>query len=312
MKTMHPVSQPLDSNVWEDVPHCSLCRSGQDQHAIFTQLEDAGARLQYRICEQCGLIFQSPRMNQAALDRFYMEQYRKTVQDSEGPTEKDLRVQAGRASAMSQFMHRDVAEIHRHLDIGSSAGTLLAKIGADYGCESVGIEPGEAYRAYAAQRNLRVVPELETLEAEGESPFDLVSMSHVLEHLPDPLEYLRHLRQRWIVPNGWMLIEVPNLYGHQTFELAHLFAFSAATLREILQQAGFEIVRMHSHGQPRSRLIPLYLTVLARPHYGDSTQRRIRSGSSGVRVRRRLGMLWRRIATSIFAKWAWLPWPAQE
>jgi SAM-dependent methyltransferase len=303
--------QTRDS-MWEDVTHCPLCRSGQEMHSMFAQLEDAGERLQYRICGRCGLVFQSPRMNQAALDRFYMEQYRKTVQDSEGPTDKDLRVQAGRARALAQFVHRDTAEIRRHLDIGSSAGALLVRFRSDYGCESVGIEPGEAYRAYAAQKKLRVVPDLETLEAGGESAFDLVSMSHVLEHLPDPLAYLAHLRQRWVAPNGWLLIEVPNLYGHQTFELAHLFAFSAATLGEILRQAGFEILRVRSHGKPRSRLIPLYLTALARPRPGDSAPGRIRSGSSGVRVRRRLGMYWRRVATKFFARWAWLPWPALE
>lgn len=298
--------------VWEGVAQCALCRSGQEMHSMFAQLEDAGERLRYRICERCGLVFQSPRMNQAALDRFYMEQYRKTVQNSEGPTDKDLRVQAGRARALSQFVRRDAVEIRRHLDIGSSAGALLARFRVDYGCESVGIEPGDAYRAYAAKRNLRVYPDLETLDAEDEAAFDLVSMSHVLEHLPDPLAYLIHLRRRWIAPDGWVLIEVPNLYGHQTFELAHLYAYTGATLREVLRQAGFEVLRLSSHGKPRSRLIPLYLTALARPRSSDSAPGRIRSGSSGVRMCRRLGMLWRRIATKYFARWAWLPWPALE
>ncbi|MEJ2552033.1 MAG: class I SAM-dependent methyltransferase [Anaerolineales bacterium] len=298
--------------VWEDVVHCSLCRSGQEMHSVFAQLEDAGERLHYQICDRCGLVFQSPRMNQSALSRFYMEQYRKTVQDSEGPTDKDLRVQAGRARALSQFVHRDAAEIRRHLDIGSSAGALLARFRSDYSCESVGIEPGEAYRAYAAKRKLRMYPDLETLERQDEAAFDLVSMSHVLEHLPDPLAYLIHLRRRWIAPDGWVLIEVPNLYGHQAFELAHLYAYTAATLREVLRQAGFEVLRLRAHGRPRSRLIPLYLTALARPRSGDSAPGRIRSDSSGVRTRRRLAMLWRRMATKYFARWAWLPWPALE
>ncbi len=303
---------PDTTLLWDAVNLCALCGSTVANHIEFSELMDHGVTLTYSLCTKCGLVFQSPMMSQASLDRFYVEQYRKTVQESEGPTDKDLRVQTGRARALSQFVHRDVIEIRRLLDIGSSAGMLLERFRADFGCESVGIEPGDIYRAYAMDRNLCVFPNLETLEAQDEAAFDLVSMSHVLEHLPDPLAYLIHLRRRWVAPDGWVLIEVPNLYGHQTFELAHLYAYTAATLREFLRQAGFEVLRLRSHGRPRSRLIPLYLTALARPRSDESASGRIRSGSFGVRSRRRLGMLWRRIATKFFARWAWLPWPALE
>jgi len=301
-----------NSSRWEDVASCSLCQSGEDQHAFFAQLSDAGEPLQYRMCERCGLVFQSPRMTIAALDQFYAAQYRKTVQDSAGPTEKDLRVQAGRARALLQFVRRDVKDIGRHLDIGCSAGSLLSIFHDAFDCVQVGIEPGDAYREYASKQDLRVYNDLESLESQGEKTFDLVSMSHVLEHLPDPLAYLVRLRQRWIHPQGWLLIEVPNLYGHQSFELAHLYAYTSATLKAILDQAGYEVRRIRSHGRPRSLLIPLYLTVLARSRPDDSTPGGIRATSSGVRMRRRVGMLWRRLATRFLSRWAWLPWPHLE
>ncbi len=305
----HKVMHERDSTQWADVTACSLCQSGEDRHAFFARLSDAGESLTYRMCECCGLVFQSPRMTSAALDRFYAAQYRKTVQDSAGPTEKDLRVQAGRARALLAFIRGDVKDIQRHLDIGCSAGSLLSVFHTAYACESVGIEPGDAYRQYASKQDLRVYRDLESLQSQAERPFDLVSMSHVLEHLPNPLEYLNQLRARWITPNGWILIEVPNLYGHQSFELAHLYAYTATTLKAILDQAGFEVQQIRSHGRPRSLLIPLYLTALARVRPDVSTPKRIRSSSTGVRMRRRLGMGWRRMATRFLSRWAWLPWP---
>lgn len=304
--------QARESTRWEDVTSCSLCQSGKDRHVFFEQIQDAGEYLEYRMCVNCGLVFQSPRMTGTALQRFYAEQYRETVQDSKGPTEKDLRVQAGRARALLQFVRSEIDQVERHLDIGCSAGSLLSRFNAAYGCESIGIEPGDAYRDYARRLNLRVYANLESLESQSEKSFYLVSMSHVLEHLPNPLEYLIRLRERWITPNGWILVEVPNLYGHQSFELAHLYAYSSSTLKAILCQAGFEVRKLRSHGRPRSRLIPLYLTLLARSRSESPAVRRIHSGSSGVRMRRRLGMAWRGIASAFFSRWAWLPWPTLE
>jgi SAM-dependent methyltransferase len=297
---------------WDVVRDCALCGSIAENHINFETIIDRGITLEYSMCTDCGLIFQSPRMDQASLNRFYLDQYRKIVQDSEGPTDKDLCVQAGRSRALLQFVRGEVGTIRRHLDIGCSAGSLLLRFHATFDCESVGIEPGDAYRQYTSKHDLHVYRDLESLESQGESPFDLVSMSHVLEHLPNPLEYLNHLRERWITPEGWILIEVPNLFGHQSFELAHLYAYTSTTLKAMLNQTGFEVKRIRSHGRPRSLLIPLYLTALARVRPSGSPPRRIRSSSSTVRLRRRLGIGWRCMATRFLSRWAWLPWPEIE
>ncbi len=95
--------------------------------------------------------------------------------------------------------------------------------------------------------------------------FDLISLAHVLEHIANPVQYLAGLRQNWLTEEGSLLVEVPNLYCHDSFEVAHLVAYSPHSLTQTLQQAGFEIVVFVQHGRPRSSILPLYLTVLARP-----------------------------------------------
>lgn len=141
---------------------------------------------------------------------------------------------------------------------------------------------------------------LEELNAASEPPFDLISLAHVLEHLPDPVAYLADLRQRWMAEDGWLLIEVPNLYAHDSFEVAHLVSFSAHTLAQTIQKAGFEIVRLEAHGRPRSALLPLYLTALARP--AARPQPFTLAPEEGVRRKRQWGMLRRRLLTHLYPR----------
>ena len=122
------------------VEKCPLC-GGQD-HGPFERHEEAGHALQYRLCRTCGLMLQSPRMSDEELAAFYTSSYRLTVQGTEAPTEKDLRMQAGRARHLVRFSQGRLPAVARHLDIGCSSGALLRAFSRSYGCESVGVEPG--------------------------------------------------------------------------------------------------------------------------------------------------------------------------
>ena len=182
--------------------------------------------------------------------------------------------------------------------------------------QSVGIEPGTAYREYARAQGLKVYGSQGEMENQKEGRFDLISLAHVLEHIPNPVEYLTHLRQSWLEPGGWLLLEVPNLYGHDCFEIAHLVSYSPHTLTQVLQQAGFQVVHKQVHGQPRSQVIPLYLTILAQ----GQPDRDVSSGvqlshpaqiniqpENGVARKRRYSMLRRQVVTRLMPSRAWLP-----
>ena len=88
---------------------------------------------------------------------------------------------------------------------------------------------------------------------------------HVLEHLPNPVEYLQNLRDKFLEPGGWLLLEVPNLYAHDCFEVAHLVSFSAHTLSQVVRKAGFRVIQLRPTDCLVPELIPLYLTLLAQP-----------------------------------------------
>jgi len=116
--------------------------------------------------------------------------------------------------------------------------------------------------------------------------------------------FLADLRGDVLTPSGVILIEVPNLYAHDSFEIAHMTSFSAHTLRQVLAQAGYEIIFLKKHGRPRSKLLPLYLTVLARPALSYELGVR---GERLVALKRRAGMLRRRVLTKLLPRRAWVP-----
>lgn len=276
----------------ETVLACPLC--GADRHQLFDRRKFYGQEVTNQLCCQCGLVYQSPRMSAQEAGVFYEQEYRRLYQGSAGPNTKDLSVQQQRADVLFAFTRPRVEAVSRHLDIGCSAGLLLKRFQAGYLCQSMGIEPGEAYRQYAQAAGLQVYASLDELP---EGRFDLISLAHVLEHLPDPVNYLIRLRQDFLYPNGHLLLEVPNLYAHECFEIAHLISFSTQTLLETVRLAGYDSTFIRPHGLPRSTVIPLYLTLLAVP--GGSPQPPRPLPETQVRLKRSLGVFYRRLLSRL-------------
>jgi SAM-dependent methyltransferase len=286
----------------ELVQCCPLC--GGMLSRLFDSRFFRGQAVISRICQDCGLVYQSPRMTEAESAAFYAEEYRLLQEGSVDPTLHNISAQKERASSLVEFILPVIPAVSRHLDIGCSLGILIQNVKTNYRDQAVGVEPGEAHRNYARNKGLLVYPTLEELEKSGQPRFDLISLSHVLEHLFDPVGYLTHLRESLLVPDGWLLLEVPNLYAHDSFEVAHLYAFSSHTLREVLSRSGFEIVRFKKHGRPTSAILPLYLTVICRP--GLQTDLQPVRPERFVVWKRRAGFFWRWLVGKLFPSRAWL------
>ncbi len=286
----------------EAVPVCPLC--ADDRSKFFEQCAFRGQNVTYRLCENCGLVYQSPRMTQAESAAFYAQEYRLLNEGSTLPTQRNLANQRGRAASLHAFSKPFLGAIRRHLDIGCSTGLLLQVFQGACQCQSIGIEPGEAHRDNARKAGLTVYASLDELELSETGRFDLISMAHVLEHLPDPVRYLAHLRDNLLEPTGWLLMEVPNLYAHDSFEPAHLVAYSAHTLRQTMEKAGLEIIRLEEHGRPRSAWLPLYITLLARPGSDPKGTFRLRP-ERGVKFKRQVGIFSRHVLERLFYRWMW-------
>ncbi len=285
----------------EIVTLCPLC--GSTAARQFDWREFRNHPVNNLICRSCGFVYQSPRLTQPELQSFYEQEYRLLYQGQAEPSARDLAVQRARAESSLAFIQPWVRQAHTILDIGCSSGALLQRLQDHFKAHGYGVEPGTLYRQYAQSLNLEVYPSLESLPPATASSFDLVSLMHVLEHLPDPVGYLRELREKWLKSDGWLLLEVPNLYAHDCFEVAHLASFSRHTLSQVVHAAGYHITELHLHGLPRSKLIPLYITALAQP---DANQSYRFHPEHLVFLKRQLGLTKRHIYTRLFPHRAWL------
>jgi 2-polyprenyl-3-methyl-5-hydroxy-6-metoxy-1,4-benzoquinol methylase len=286
----------------ENIKCCPLCQC--ENHSLFEKTNFRGQTIFNRKCQICGFVFQSPRMDALELEAFYTREYRQVYQGEEGPSQKDLLIQKGRADALFSFVKNFIPKVSRHLDIGCSAGILLEVFRDHYGSQPVGVEPGDSYREHAKSKGITVYKDIDKLVMDDGEPFDLISMAHVLEHIPDPVAYLVKLRQNMLTPGGYLLLEVPNLFVHDSFETAHMSSFSIHTLIQTLKKSGFSILESMKHGMPRSKILPLYLTVLAQPDSGVTES--IVVPEILVRVKRNFGFFYRRLIQKVFPKQAWI------
>ena len=284
---------------------CPLC--GKSEARVISEMDSFGFKVRYYLCKTCGFVYQNPGESAAADPVFYQETYRQLYQATEEPTAKDLRQQRLRAEYQLELLQsHGVCRLARALDIGASSGTLLQTIHEAYGAETVGVEPGNAYRKLAEAKGFKLYPSLELLKAGDTERFDMVSMMHVLEHLEDPLGTLREIRLDLLADNGFLLVEVPNFYAHDSYELAHLSCFTEHTLAEILTQAGYKILHTRKHGVPRSETLDLYLAVLAMPQSEPYEIAPI-VPEKNVALKRSLGMLRRNLLTKLKPDKTWLP-----
>jgi 2-polyprenyl-3-methyl-5-hydroxy-6-metoxy-1,4-benzoquinol methylase len=237
------------------------------------------------------LVFQSPRPTDAALDRYYRQEYSRRSHSREHDPGKDRWVQQRRAEHLAGVVRSICPRYRRHLDVGSSSGELLKTFHRLFGTEAYGVEPSDAEREQAAAAGLRMAAVIEQLPRQAAHSFDLVTLSHVLEHVPDPVGMLRQIRTEWLAPDGLVLVETPNLFSHPSFEWGHLTAFTSQTLRGALASAGLEPIVLLRHGKPYSRMLPQFLLAIARTAPQATVASLPTPRPGWIRLRRRLGML---------------------
>lgn len=146
----------------------------------------------------------------------------------------------------------------RHLDVGCGGGDFL-DFARGFGVETYGVEPGPEGAAAARARGLDVKTGTLTDAGYPDRFFDLVTLNHVFEHVPDPRESLAEIH-RILKDDGEVVIAVPNaaslarhLFGTCWVQLdapRHLYLYSPRTLRRLAEAHGFQVDRTRWVGLP--------------------------------------------------------------
>lgn len=268
----------------EGVERCPVCDS-EDRRLLYEGLHDrlfgAPGRWTVYSCLACGSAYLDPRPTRESIGRAYERYFTHEATGREnlhglgwwrrvrravanGYLNRrfgtDYRPSSRLGGWLLQFVpgpRHSLDALGRHLprpapgmsllDVGCGNGDFL-DIARRAGWRVMGVEPDPVAVEVARSRGLDV--RLGTIEALAgmTRAFDVITLSHVIEHVHDPLSLLMRCRML-LRPNGWIWIDTPNLdsFGHRRYGAAwrglepprHLVLFTIGSLTQALRQAGF-------------------------------------------------------------------------
>ncbi len=202
-------------------------------------------------CAGCGLAFTNPKPSAEELEKHYSQAYYGPENIKFLPVlEKILNWITKRRA---RWINKKIRPHSRVLEIGCGRGVLLEAL-SHLGHECHGTERSNL-AATRAQRIVEIKIYTDPFEQYElpENYFDVVILWHVLEHLENPVLTLTHV-SNLLRPRGVLIIEVPNLSslqarltGKHWFHLdiqRHLYHFTAKGLTTLLENCGFQIMKM--------------------------------------------------------------------
>ena len=137
----------------------------------------------------------------------------------------------------------------RILDIGAGVGDFLS-VAKKEGWETIGVEPSEKAKTIAKTKGVKFVENLSELESNS---FDVITMWHVLEHVPDLEKQIQELK-RLVKPTGTVIIAVPNFKSFDAKHYdkywaaydvpIHLWHFSKTAIQKLFARENLELIKV--------------------------------------------------------------------
>lgn len=236
---------------------CPVCGSNvidqksayRGSHPVFTGLTRAR-------CAFCGMFFVSPMPDKAALDSYnasYFFNAHGGHTESRSTNSFFSGIARLRLKHIEKYLQERKILVSSILEIGAGPGFFAATWMRKYPeCEYVAIETDVSCHATLKDSG---VSRIETSTNFVNSHlFDLVVMSHVLEHVPNPIEFLTQAT-RSLRKGGVLFIEVPcRDWEHKPVDEPHLLFFDKNPMVLLLKNLRFSDIRVSYHGQEIERL----------------------------------------------------------
>lgn len=237
---------------------CPICGSSdltvqadyRSKHSIF-------AMLTLTNCRNCGMVFASPMPSEDDLIAYnanYFDNAHGGMLQSKVARAFFSGIARLRSAHIDKYITKNNIEVSNVLEIGPGSG-FLARNWLDKNPKTsyMAIETDTSCHASLKKIGVRVIDG--KINETGSEIVDLVLMSHVLEHISDPIKFLtdatRNLRK-----GGGLFIEVPcRDYEHKLNDEPHLLFFDKDPMYYLLYKLGFDKIKVSYHGQEIKHLL---------------------------------------------------------
>lgn len=233
------------------------CICGSIHYEKIAHIDRFGLDFPCYVCKKCGVVFTSPHISENSLSLYYQEYYHPLTFGTDKPLDFLFSKHQGRK--IFGFM-KDILKNKtlRTFELGAGSGSNLlefSQVAGNHGYKVIasGIEFNENYVLKGKKKgiNLTSMP-LEEFTVKISEKFDVIILSHVLEHCTDiqkTIKSLMHISH----PETLFYIEVPGILDlknkHeyncdflQYLTHAHIFNFSLNSLRNTLNMCGLKLV----------------------------------------------------------------------
>lgn len=213
-------------------------------------------------CKSCGHIQMFPLLSEEEFAKEYAEDrsVRKGVSNEEG--ESDYAKMCTKFSEWTKQhvdMYWDKLQKHKKvLELASGYGFFaeLCNGKQDRNFTIEGVEIGDYRLQHYGGGGVYNIDFLkEKVPEDMIGKYDLIICMHLLEHLTDPVKYLRNIKPL-LSEKGEVLFEVPNLhcfltelspaYGEYIYMCEHVSYYYEATLRRLFERAGYKVKKVYT------------------------------------------------------------------
>ena len=201
--------------------------------------------------EDLDMLYTSPKPNNSELSRYYeSEDYISHTDGKRSIFEKAYHFVKNIALKNKlNLINNEQTHKGRILDIGAGTGDFLLTAKND-GWETVGVEPSERAKNIAIQKGISFVNEIDALE---NNSFDVITMWHVLEHVPNLELQIQELK-RLLKPTGTLIVAVPNFKSYDAkyykefwaaFDVPiHFWHFSKKAIQSLFEKVDMKLVKV--------------------------------------------------------------------
>lgn len=276
--------------------HCVVCRS--DRNSVLEQqtfkddyLELIGAdsattRRALVICEGCGMVYHDPQLDEGDMQTLY-DKFRDASFRNESPDQYFDRITSlppeqsenlAKVRWLGEHLTQKLASAGRLLDVGCGGGVFIHTFLQNYPrWNAAGVEPTPAFAELAGRRlGKPVICGGYRSGLFEQNAFDLITINQVLEHVLDPVAFLRDV-SRDLAPGGHIYLEVPDVLDleylapeHDRFLMQHLWVFSKASLSNVSALAGYDVIAIDQQVTIRHKRN--LVAVLSRSAGGDTAK----------------------------------------
>jgi 2-polyprenyl-3-methyl-5-hydroxy-6-metoxy-1,4-benzoquinol methylase len=238
----------------QNLSNCPICSASS--FSSFLECKDnTVSRETFQIvqCDSCGFKFTNPRPEEDQLGKYYKsEEYVSHSNTAKGFINSTYQSVRKYTLLKKLQLISKYYKTGRILDIGCGTGEFLNTC-KNAKWETIGIEPDDDAREMARKNyglDVRNEKELNNLT---NGSFDIISMWHVLEHVPKLNERVEELK-RLIKQNGIIIIAVPNCNSQDAktykaewaaYDLPrHLYHFTPKDIETLFKNHGMKVFRI--------------------------------------------------------------------